>query len=84
MRNVTELFPELKGYNTDPRTRRYICPTRVVWKAGNVTGEENILNPRTSQITLGVGAGLTLANGEGGERHLSLLISASNSPAAPE
>lgn len=73
MRSVTELFPELKGYNTDPRTRRYICPTRVVWKAGNVTGEENILNPRTSQITLGVGAGLTLANGEGGEK-ASILI----------
>lgn len=39
-------------YDTDPRTRQYIVPVRVVRTTGNVVGAENMLQERPGQISL--------------------------------
>ena len=73
MRDVTSIFPDLKGYDTDERTRRYLVPKRVMWKCGDVSGEENILKPVSPQITLDQHDCLTLTNGSDGENAAILL-----------
>lgn len=39
-------------YETDPRTRQYIVPTRIVRTTGDVRGAENMLQARSPQISL--------------------------------
>lgn len=53
MNDISDIFPELKGYDADPRSRHYICPKRVLWMQGSVYGSGNLLKERSSQITLG-------------------------------
>ena len=38
-------------YDTDPRTRQYIVPVRVVRTTGEVAGAENLLQARPPQIS---------------------------------
>ena len=52
---INEKIPALNGTITDPRTRRYLAPTRVVLTEGHVSGAESLLQERSNQITLGVG-----------------------------
>ena len=40
---INEKIPALNGSITDPRTRRYIAPKRVVLTEGNVTNPESLL-----------------------------------------
>ena len=40
------------AYDTDPRTRQYIVPVRVVRVTGDVVGAENLLQERPGQISL--------------------------------
>ncbi|MBQ7921410.1 MAG: alpha-L-rhamnosidase [Clostridia bacterium] len=52
MKKVSEIFSDLKPYNTDPRRRDYIVPKRIVWSQGCISGAENLLIPKESQILL--------------------------------
>lgn len=53
MKKVNDIFSALEGYNTDPRSRRYLSPKRIVWTAGEVANTEALLGPQISQTTLG-------------------------------
>ena len=65
MKRVSDIFPALVPYNSDPRRRDYIAPKRIVWTQGNVDGAENLLVPKESQVTLVPGALCTLVNKDG-------------------
>ncbi len=62
---VNEKFQALNGNITDPRTRRYLAPKRVIYTEGNVNNPESLLQERSNQITLGVGECCTLINKPG-------------------
>ena len=62
---VNEKFQALNGNMTDPRTRRYLAPKRVIYTEGNVNNPESLLQERSNQITLGVGECCTLINKPG-------------------
>ena len=59
MSKLYDKYPLLRGKDTDPRSRRYITPTRIVWtsasEGADVRTPESLLNARTEQITLGGG-----------------------------
>ena len=59
---INQKIPALNGSITDPRTRRYIAPKRVVLTEGNVHNPESLLQERSNQITLGVGECCTMRN----------------------
>ncbi|MBO5511415.1 MAG: alpha-L-rhamnosidase, partial [Clostridia bacterium] len=59
---INEKIPALNGSITDPRTRRYLAPKRVVLTEGNVHNPESLLQERSNQITLGVGECCTMRN----------------------
>lgn len=40
------------AYETDPRVRKYIVPVRIIRTTGHVSGAENLLQQRPSQISL--------------------------------
>ncbi len=65
---IHEKMPALNAHETDPRTRRYIVPKRVVLTEGNVHNPEALLEERSNQITLVPGACCTLVNEPGGPR----------------
>lgn len=65
MAKLTEKFDALKSNYTDPRTRRYLTPKRIVLTRGDVVGAENLLEEKSNQITLVVGKNCTLRNHEG-------------------
>ena len=45
---VNEKFEALNGKETDPRTRRYLAPRRVVLTEGDVRDPETLLRERRS------------------------------------
>ena len=59
---INEKIPALNGTITDPRTRRYLAPKRVVLTEGNVNNPESLLQERSNQITLVPGECCTLRN----------------------
>ncbi|MHB1154834.1 MAG: alpha-L-rhamnosidase-related protein [Eubacteriales bacterium] len=73
MSHVSDIFPTLAGYNTDPRTRRYLAPKRIMWTCGNVFNAEALLEPKSSQITLGSGNACVLENKAGQPKAAILL-----------
>lgn len=73
MAKVNQKFPGLDSSLTDPRTRRYLTPKRVVLTKGDVTNTESLLNEKTNQITLDPGNGCVLQNHKDGE-NASILI----------
>ncbi len=73
MKKVSDIFPALAGYNSDPRTRKYLNPVNVMWKQGIVSGENELLVPKSSQITLGTGKACVLENKEGSPKAAILL-----------
>lgn len=56
MKKITDINPALAGYATDPRTRRYLSPTRIVYTHGEVSGADRLIGEKPCQITLGGGA----------------------------
>ena len=70
---LNEKFEALNGHETDPRTRRYIAPKRVVLTEGDVTGEAALLQERSNQITLVTGDHCTLTN-QPGKPHAKIVL----------
>lgn len=62
MANVNDKFPALNGSLTDPRTRRYLVPKKIVLTNGDVKNSEYLLSEKTNQITLDPGKGCVLEN----------------------
>ena len=62
---INEKIPALNGSITDPRTRRYLAPKRVVLTEGNVNNPESLLQERSNQITLVPGECCTMVNKPG-------------------
>lgn len=62
MANVNEKFSALNGSLTDPRTRRYLVPKKIVLTQGDVRNSEYLLSEKTNQITLDPGQGCVLEN----------------------
>lgn len=62
MATVNEKFSALNGSLTDPRTRRYLVPKRIVFTQGDVKNAESLLSEKTNQITLDPGNGCVLEN----------------------
>ncbi len=65
MKKISNIFPELTPYNSDPRKRDYLTPKRIVWTDGDVTGAENLLVPKSSQISTVPADLCTLKNSDG-------------------
>ncbi len=70
---VNEKFQALNGRITDPRTRRYIAPKRVVLTEGNVSGAEALLQERSNQITLVPGERCSMVN-KPGQPHAKIVL----------
>lgn len=70
---VTDKFQDLRGRDTDPRTRRYLVPKRVVLTEGDVSGTEALLQERSNQITLVTGENCTMKN-QPGQPHAKLVL----------
>lgn len=70
---VNEKFSALNGHNTDPRTRRYLVPKRVVLTEGDVTGAEALLMDRSNQITLMRAEACTMTN-KPGQPHAKIVL----------
>ncbi len=62
---INEKIHALDSGLTDPRTRRYLTPKRVVLTEGNVQNPEALLAERSNQITLVPGTQCVLANEPG-------------------
>ena len=73
-KKVIDKFTDLAGVNTDPRTRRYLVPKRVVLTQGNVTGAEHLLDEKSNQITLVVGKDNCTLKNEPGKPHAAILL----------
>ena len=65
---INEKNPVLNGLFTDPRTRRYLVPKRVVLTEGDVQDPEALLLERSNQITLVPGERCTMINRPGQPR----------------
>ncbi len=70
---INEKIPALNGRDTDPRTRRYLAPKRVVLTEGTVHNPEALLQERSNQITLIPGLACTLVN-EPGKPNAKILL----------
>ncbi len=70
---ITEKIPALASHTTDPRTRRYLTPKRVVLTEGTVHNPDALLEERSNQITLIPGKACTLVN-EPGKPHAKLVL----------
>ena len=62
MAKVNDKFSALNGSLTDPRTRRYLVPKKIVLTQGDVKNAESLLSEKTNQITLDPGKGCVLKN----------------------
>ncbi len=73
MAKVNDLFKNLNGKTTDPRTRRYLVPQRVVYTQGYVDGADNLLRETPDQITFNPQTRCYLQNKQG-EPHAGVLL----------
>ena len=59
MARIYDKYENLRGKDTDPRSRRYLTPTRIVWSSkedgAQLSGEEFLMEPKREQITLNRG-----------------------------
>ena len=67
MTTVTDKFDALKSNTTDPRTRRYLYPKRVVYTKGDVRDTKNLFFEKSNQITFSKRDLATLKNTGDGE-----------------
>lgn len=70
---ANEKFTALNCNNTDPRTRRYLFPKRIVYTQGNVSGEEGLLLDKANQISFSTDNCCLLENKKG-EPHAGILV----------
>ena len=70
---INEKIPALNGSFTDPRTRRYLVPKRVVLTEGTVNNPEALLLERSNQITLVPGERCALIN-KPGQPHAKIVL----------
>ena len=73
---LNEKFSALDSSVTDPRTRRYLVPKRVVLTEGDVTNAEALLKERSNQITLVPKDVCVMKNEKGKPTQRSFLTSA--------
>ena len=73
MSKVNEKFSVLSGTLSDPRTRRYLVPQKIILTQGNVANPESLLVEKTNQITLDPGQGCILKNNSD-EPHAAILV----------
>ncbi len=73
MSKVNEKFPALDGTLSDPRTRRYLVPKKIILTQGDVANSESLLVEKTNQITLDPGQGCILKNNSDGP-HAAILV----------
>ena len=71
--HVTDKFPILNTKHTDPRTRRYLTPVRIVKTFGRVTGAENMLLENYPQVAMRV-SGVCRMENVSGEPHAAILL----------
>lgn len=74
MAKVTDRFAALQSPQTDPRTRRYLTPCRVVKTIGDVSGAENLLIQKSNQITLVVSPESCTLRNSAGKPHAAILL----------
>lgn len=70
---INQKFQALNGQVTDPRTRRYLAPKRVVLTEGDVQNPESLLQERSNQITLVTAENCTLHN-QPGKPHAKIVL----------
>lgn len=70
---INQKFQALNGQVTDPRTRRYLAPKRVVLTEGDVQNPESLLQERSNQITLVTAENCTLHN-QPGKPHARIVL----------
>ena len=70
---ITDKFAALNGQVTDPRTRRYIAPKRVVLTEGDVRNPASLLAEKSNQITLVTGENCMLVNKKG-QPHAKIVL----------
>ena len=70
---LNEKFSALDSSMTDPRTRRYLVPKRVVLTEGDVTNAEALLKERSNQITL-VPKDVCVMKNEKGKPHAKIVL----------
>ena len=73
MATLTDKFHALRSDQTDPRTRRYLTPKRIVLTKGEVHNAKSLLTEKDNQISLNEPVVCTLKNGEDGE-HAAVLV----------
>ncbi len=73
MRDAFSVFGRLKPTDTDPRTRRYLTPVRLLQSEGDVQGAEQLLQPVVSQVALSAKCTTVLRNAADGA-HASVLL----------
>ena len=73
MTRLTDKFEELNGQYTDPRTRRYITPKRIIKTWGDVQNAETLLNEKPPQVIMGSRDICTLTN-VSGQPHAAILL----------
>ena len=73
MRDAFSVFNRLKSTETDPRTRRYLTPVRILQTSGDVQGADRLLQPVVSQVALTCDHRIVLRNGPEGT-HASVLL----------
>ena len=73
MKKVNDIFGALNGSVTDPRTRRYITPTRILYTAGDVSGTEALLEECPNQVTFHPSSACVMKN-EAGKPNAAILI----------
>ncbi|MBQ7699764.1 MAG: alpha-L-rhamnosidase [Clostridia bacterium] len=67
MAKLTDKYEALQSDQTDPRTRRYLTPKRVVLTKGNVKNEQSLLIEKDNQVALSEPVVCSLANEAEGE-----------------
>lgn len=67
MARLTDKFTALQSDVTDPRTRRYLTPKRVVLTKGSVSGAETLLIEKDNQVALSEPVVCTMRNEAEGE-----------------
>ena len=70
---ITDKFGVLNSKHTDPRTRRYLSPVRIIKTWGDVKGAEKMLGEHYPQVAMRVDGVCRMEN-KTGEPHAALLV----------
>lgn len=70
---LTEKYNSLRPFDSDPRKRYYLRPTRVVMTKGDVSAPEQLQKDRSGQISFDSNGCTTLRNGADGQNAMVVL-----------